>query len=314
MPDFQLLQPYGFCLKRLRWLHRDQSEDFHRVVLQYVAERSGLFIKWSPRLDTHRFRNGNLYPLYVVPIPNRLEDSIAETKEQNVLHRFFAEIVIDPKYLILGKDGIHIVIELLCRCEIRSEWLLDDDPDPVVRLFSRLRHAMRTKSGDDVGKILGCHRQVEQPVAARAELFIQFLKVVLEPFETVIVVKIRLKVLHAIKKGIKPRIDFRDAPSLEDSVLHFGNERLGEIAARYSHDCEFFPQEPRLLQVKERRKQLSLRQVSRRSEDNDDARFRKALVLPVLLDPRQSRCNSHIRLPCFLANSDPGQRATDQND
>src|SRR6202011_5679388 len=200
----------GFFLEKLRVVPRGQSGDFHRVILQYVAEPSGLFIKWAPSLDTHRFRNGNLYPLYVVPIPNRLEDSIAETKEQNVLHRFFAEIVIDPKYLILGKDGIHIVIELLCRCEIRSEWLLDDDPDPVVRLFSRLRHAMCTKSGDDVGKILGRHRQVEQPVAARPEIFIQFRKVVLEPFETIVVVKIRLEVLHAIKKGIKTRIGFRD--------------------------------------------------------------------------------------------------------
>ena len=36
-------------------------------------------------------------------------------------------------------------------------------------------------------------------------------------------------------------------PSLEDSVLHVGNERLGEIPARHSHDREFFPQEPRLL-------------------------------------------------------------------
>src|SRR6266849_8893418 len=137
VPDFQLLRPYGFCLKRLRWLHRDQSEDFHRVILQYVAERSGLFIKWPPSLDTDGFRERKLYPVNVVPIPDRLEDSIAETKEENVLHRLFAEIVIDPKYLILRKDRVHIVIEFLGRCEIRSEWLLDHDPDPVASLFSR---------------------------------------------------------------------------------------------------------------------------------------------------------------------------------
>ena len=32
--------------------------------------------------------------------------------------------------------------------------------------------------------------------------FIQFSKVLLEPFETIVVVKIRLEVLHAIKKGL----------------------------------------------------------------------------------------------------------------
>src|SRR5882724_5310863 len=110
MPDFQLFRSHSLCLKRCRWLHRDQSEDFHRVILQYIAERPGPFIKWPPSLDTHSFRERKLHPLNVVPIPERLEDSIAETKEENVLHRFFAEVVIDPKYLILGKDRAHIVI------------------------------------------------------------------------------------------------------------------------------------------------------------------------------------------------------------
>src|SRR6266403_3052412 len=110
MPDFQLFRPHSLCLKRLRWLHRDQSEDFHRVILQNVAERTSLFIKWPPSLDTNGFRERQLYSLNVVPIPYRLEDSIAETKEKNVLHRLFAEIVIDPKYLILRKDRVHIVI------------------------------------------------------------------------------------------------------------------------------------------------------------------------------------------------------------
>src|SRR5258706_379020 len=85
------------CLNSLRWLHRNQSEDFHRVILQYVAERPGLFIKWPPSLYTHGFRKRKLYTLNVVPVPDRFEDSIAETEKENVLHRFFAEIVIDPK-------------------------------------------------------------------------------------------------------------------------------------------------------------------------------------------------------------------------
>src|SRR5260370_27778999 len=126
---------------------------------------------------------------------------------------------------------------------------------------------MSTESRDDVGKILGRHGQVEQPVATRAEFFIQIRKVVLEPFETIVVIKIRLEVLHAIKKGIKPRIGFRDAPSLEDSVLHVGNKCLGEIPARHSYDCEFFRKQTRPPQMKKRRKQLPLRQVSERPEN-----------------------------------------------
>src|SRR5258706_13749737 len=116
---------------------------------------------------------------------------------------------------------------------------------------------MSTESRDDVGKILGRHRQVEQPVATRAEFFIQIRKVVLEPFETIVVIKIRLEVLHAIKEGTKPRIGFRDAPSLHDSVFHIGNECLGETPARHSHDCEFFRKQTYSSQMKKRRKAAS---------------------------------------------------------
>ena len=111
---------------------------------------------------------------------------------------------------------------------IRSKGFLDYDADPLVHLFSRLHHAVCTESGDDLRKILRRDRQIKQAVAARPEFFIQFRKVVLEPFETVVVVKIRLEVLHAIKEGTKPKIRFTDASSFDDSILHFGNERLGQ--------------------------------------------------------------------------------------
>jgi hypothetical protein len=103
---------------------------------------------------------------------------------------------------------------------------------------------------------------VDGAVAARPEFFIQFRKVVLEPFETVVVVKIRLEVLHAIKEGTKPTIRFSDASSFDDSTLHFGNERLGQIATRHSDDRELFRQESYLPQMKEGRKQVSLCEIS----------------------------------------------------
>src|SRR5260370_42032232 len=104
------------------------------------------------------------------------------------------------------------------------------------------------------------------------------------------VVKIRLEILHAIKKGLKLRIGFRDAPSLEDSVLHVGNKCLGEIPARHSYDREFFRKQTRLSQMKKRGKQLPLRQVSGRSENHEDAGVAHSFVLPAMLDRPQRRC------------------------
>src|SRR5437899_7112056 len=79
------------------------------------------------------------------------------------------------------------------------------------------------------------------------------------------------------------------------SVMTFG--------PRHSHNCEFFRQESCLPQVKERRKQLPFRQVSRRSENHEDAGFGDAFVPTALLDRPQRRRDSHIDLPCFLAKS-----------
>jgi hypothetical protein len=52
--------------------------------------------------------------------------------------------------------------------------------------------------------------------------------------------------------------------------------------------------------VKERRKQLPLRQVSGRSEDHENAGLRMVSVLPALLDRPQRRRHSHIDLPWFF--------------
>ena len=55
--------------------------------------------------------------------------------------------------------------------------------------------------------------------------------------------------------------------------------------------------------MKERRKELSLRQVSGRSENHEDAGFGNAFVLPAMLDRPQRRRHSHIDLSYFLVNS-----------
>src|SRR5258708_8422466 len=55
--------------------------------------------------------------------------------------------------------------------------------------------------------------------------------------------------------------------------------------------------------MKNRMKQLPLRQLSGRSENDEDAGFGNAFVLPSMLDRPQRRRDSHIDLPCFLAKS-----------
>ncbi len=49
----------------------------------------------APCFDTELFSDGYLNMIYIVSIPDRLEDAVAEPKDQNVLDRFLAEIMVD---------------------------------------------------------------------------------------------------------------------------------------------------------------------------------------------------------------------------
>ena len=54
---------------------------------------------------------------------------LRKAKHQNILHRLFAEIVIDAEDLVLVKDGVDLVIQLARRIEIVAERLLNHHAD-----------------------------------------------------------------------------------------------------------------------------------------------------------------------------------------
>src|SRR6185369_2382806 len=101
-------------------------------VLNYVAKRSCFFIKRTAAFDSQRFSSGDLHVIDVVAIPDGLEDAVAETEYQDVLHRLFAQVVIDAENLVLVKDGVDLVIEFARRVEIVAERLFDDDADTAL--------------------------------------------------------------------------------------------------------------------------------------------------------------------------------------
>jgi hypothetical protein len=57
----------------------------------------------------------------VVAVPDRLEQSVGEPQNENVLDRFLSEVVIDAIELVLIEDIEEVVIELARRREIRAE-------------------------------------------------------------------------------------------------------------------------------------------------------------------------------------------------
>ncbi len=73
-----------------------------------------------------------MYAVDIAAIPDRLEDSVAETKNQNVLHGFFAQIVIDGINLLFVQDLLELLVKLAGRIEIAAERFFDHEPPPVI--------------------------------------------------------------------------------------------------------------------------------------------------------------------------------------
>ena len=96
------------------------------MVLKHVAHHAGSFVIAAAIFHADGFRRGDLHVVDVVPVPDRLEHRVGETEHQDVLHRFFAEVMIDAVDLLLVEDLVNAVIELARGLQIGAERFFDD--------------------------------------------------------------------------------------------------------------------------------------------------------------------------------------------
>ena len=73
-------------------------------------------------------------------VPYRLEYAVGEAKDQKVLNRLFAEVMIYTIDLILLKDLCHIYVELFGAFQIVTERFLHDYAPPASPAL-QVRHA-----------------------------------------------------------------------------------------------------------------------------------------------------------------------------
>ena len=91
----------------------------------------GAFVVTGAAFHAERFRGGDLDVIDVARVPERLENRVGETQDQNVLRGFLAEKVIDPVGLIFGEGTLHDAIQLPRRGEIGPERFLHNDARPA---------------------------------------------------------------------------------------------------------------------------------------------------------------------------------------
>ena len=66
------------------------------MILDHVANDPGMIVVPAPQFDAEFLSDCDLNVLDVAPIPDGLKDRISKTEYHDILHRLFAEIVIDP--------------------------------------------------------------------------------------------------------------------------------------------------------------------------------------------------------------------------
>ena len=92
-----LLVAHLVRLEQVRRLHRDQRDQLQHVVLHHVAQRAGLVVVTRAALEADGLSDRNLYVVDRRCVPQRLEQRVREPQREQVLHRLFAEIVVDAE-------------------------------------------------------------------------------------------------------------------------------------------------------------------------------------------------------------------------
>ena len=78
----------------------------------------------------------DLHVVDVAAVPDRLENGVVKTKNQDVLHRLFAEIVIDAVNLVLRENCLDLAVQGPGRIVVIAKGLLDDHAAPVAVLLA----------------------------------------------------------------------------------------------------------------------------------------------------------------------------------
>src|SRR5262245_37685246 len=130
------------------------------MVLDHVPKRAGFLIVSASSFDANRFGGCDLYVVHIAAIPQRLKNTIAETKRQNILDSLLAQVMIDAEHLVFVEHTMDRVVEFSGTLQVVPERLFDDNSSPAgISMDSCL-----SDSVDDRDVLTRLRRKIEQNV------------------------------------------------------------------------------------------------------------------------------------------------------
>src|SRR5262245_55057538 len=101
------------------------------MILDDVAQRScTVIIGAALAFHSDAFGNSDLNVVNIGAIENGLEDQVSESKCQDILNRFLAEIVIDAKDLVFVQHPFDRFVQFNGAGQVMPEWFFKDDSNP----------------------------------------------------------------------------------------------------------------------------------------------------------------------------------------
>ena len=172
LQDFNFLVAHGGGVESGGSFHGDERGQLQDVALNHVAHGASGFVEGGATLDAEGFGSGDLDAVDIITVPERLENSVAEAKDQHVLDGFFAEVVIDAVNLRFIEGFQNLGVKFLGRGQVPAERLFDDDARPgfIALRFSEIGFLQLL---NDVSVNFGWRGQIKQAVASESAFFVE---------------------------------------------------------------------------------------------------------------------------------------------
>ena len=232
----------------------------------------------------------------MVPVPDRLEQPVGKAQDQNVLHRFLPEIMIDPVDLMLGEAFEQPLVEAARRGEIGAERLLDDDAPPgAVRLACK--PGLAEPGADRSERRRGCC-EIEQTVACGVKRMLDARELSTEPLVGLAAFCFARQIGDAREQLGSDRTVHRVGGELTQARFQMFSEGLGrKVRTPHADDAECLRQQTCRGEVVEGGDEQASGEVAGGPENHEAARIRRPR-----LACRRLRCHGCATL-CWTSGS-----------
>ena len=96
------------------------------MVLEDVSDRPGFLIEAAPAFDADVLSYGELHLFHHVTVPDSLDKGVPKAKNQEILNRLLAQVMVNPEDAILGDGLAQSHVEFDRRLQVVPERLLDN--------------------------------------------------------------------------------------------------------------------------------------------------------------------------------------------